>query len=252
MRAPRLAARVRPRRSCATVPPSSFSPRSTAARPISRRTTRPGRAWIFGSRSGDRVTAPQRTLLALIGLHAQPLIAQRLQLRQGVFGFANAEGTELLALDSVANPTQIRGAVCAGARLYRVAYARRQSRQPAGNGRQVAANFRNEAGDVFRLVGSTPRGDETCYLSRFARRLWDSVSVSPPRHVRDSVDLGWYRRRGLLSPGRGLGQRLPQRCHELPILGSGVGHVRARCFKPTGDCGPPSRSRCSTQEAARE
>ena len=174
MRAPRLAARVRPRRSCATVPPSSFSPRrwrqrSTAARPISRRTTRPGRAWIFGSGSGDRVTAPQRTLLVLIGLHAQPLIAQRHQLRQGVFGFANAEGTELLALDSVSNPTQIRGAVCAGGRVYRVAYARRQSR-----------------------------------------------------------------------------------CHELPILGSGVGHVRARCFKPTGDCGPPSRSRCSTQEAARE
>lgn len=126
------------------------------------------------------MTAPQRTLLVLIGLHAQPLIAQRLQLRQGVFGFANAEGTELLALDSVSNPTQIRGAVCAGARVYRVAYARRQSRQPAGNGRQVAANFRNEAGDVFRLVGGTPRGDETCYLSADSSLMASAVPADGP------------------------------------------------------------------------
>ena len=44
-----------------------------------------------------------------------------------LIGLANPEGTELLALDSVSNPTQIRGAVCAGARVYRVAYARRHS-----------------------------------------------------------------------------------------------------------------------------
>lgn len=101
----------------------------------------------------------------LFGLAASGLPGQDVGLRAGRFGFVNTDGSEILALDSIANPALIRTAVCARAYVYRVAYARKQARHPAGNGRQVAANFGNEPGDVFRIIGGPAPTDETCYLS---------------------------------------------------------------------------------------
>jgi hypothetical protein len=99
------------------------------------------------------------------------------QLRGGSFGFVNVNGSEIIALDSVPDPTVIRAAVCSRAHVYRVAYARKQARQPADNGRQVAANFGNESGDVFRVIGGGARADETCYLSADSGLVAGAVSV---------------------------------------------------------------------------
>lgn len=89
----------------------------------------------------------------------------RLSLGEGTFAFASAEGSELIALDSLTSPVQVRWAVCAGATVHSVAYARKQPRQPAGNGRQTRSNFANEAGDVFRVTGGAAQDDGTCYLT---------------------------------------------------------------------------------------
>ncbi|MFL5481906.1 MAG: hypothetical protein ACJ8AK_06920 [Gemmatimonadaceae bacterium] len=84
---------------------------------------------------------------------------------QGSFAFANSDGTQLLALDSLADPSTILGAVCSGGVAVTARYDHRATRQSGGNGRQVAANFANEQGDVFRVSGSKATSDQTCYLS---------------------------------------------------------------------------------------
>jgi hypothetical protein len=101
-------------------------------------------------------------LLTILGC---PRVPEHLQLDEGSFGYVNADGTELLTLDSLRNPTRIRAALCPRGRVVRVAYTRRQSRQTADNGRQTAANFSNDFGDVFRTEGGKASADETCYLS---------------------------------------------------------------------------------------
>jgi hypothetical protein len=101
----------------------------------------------------------------LVGLAANRVAGQDVRAPVGHFGFVNADGSEIIALDSVPYPGLTRAAVCARAHVYRIAYARKQSRHPAGNGRQVAANFGNESGDVFRVIGDPAPTDETCYLS---------------------------------------------------------------------------------------
>src|SRR2546423_1289297 len=73
---------------------------------------------------------------------------------QGGFAFADSGGTQFLALDSLADPSTIRGAICSGDVAVAARYDHRATPQSRDNGRQVAANFANQQGDVFRVTGS--------------------------------------------------------------------------------------------------
>ncbi|HEY8831540.1 MAG TPA: hypothetical protein VIM21_03440 [Gemmatimonadaceae bacterium] len=84
---------------------------------------------------------------------------------QGSFAFANSDGTRLLALDSLPDPSTIRGALCSGAVALTARYDHHATRQSGDNGRQVAANFGNQQGDVFNVSGNKAIPDQTCYLS---------------------------------------------------------------------------------------
>ena len=96
----------------------------------------------------------------------------------GIFAYADSSGTKLLALGAVDDSSKIIGAVCAKGRTFHVRYDRTQSRREADNGRQLAVNFANEGGQVFRLDQGQAERDETCYLSS------DSVLVANARAVR--------------------------------------------------------------------
>jgi hypothetical protein len=76
--------------------------------------------------------------------------------------------------------------------MYRVTYARRQARRPADNGRQVAANFGNARGDVFRVTGGQAQADETCYLTADSSLVAGMVPFGP---VTDSTCDGTHTRR---------------------------------------------------------
>lgn len=104
-------------------------------------------------------------LVLLPTLAVAPLEAQHVQLGPGGFALANSGGTELLALDSLASPGAIMIALCGGGTAYPVRYVRHQTAKPTDTGRQVAANFNNMGGDVFRLTSGSPSGDRTCYLA---------------------------------------------------------------------------------------
>ena len=118
-------------------------------------------------------------LTILLGLVTSHLAAQRIDVRDGSFGYVNADGSEVMALDSIAHPSLIRAALCPRARVYRVAYARRQTRRPADTGRQVAANFGNERGDVFRVSGGQAQANETCYLTADSSLVAGVVLAGP-------------------------------------------------------------------------
>jgi hypothetical protein len=85
---------------------------------------------------------------------------------QGSFAYVDSTGTQLLALDSVPSPSTVRGALCFGGVALPVRYDRRQARQPSDNGRQMAYNFANQQGDVFRVLQGRAPPNKTCYLSR--------------------------------------------------------------------------------------
>src|SRR5213592_538385 len=106
------------------------------------------------SRTKDSSVAHTDASTALVG-----------RVTQGSFAFANSDGTQLLALDSLADPSTIRGAVCSGGIALTTRYDHRAAGQSGGNGRQIAANFANEQGDIFRVSGSKATSDQTCYLS---------------------------------------------------------------------------------------
>ena len=83
----------------------------------------------------------------------------------GSFAYADSSGTQLLVLDSLPDPSTIRGAICSGGVALRVRYDRRQPRHPKDNGRQIASNFRHAQGDVFRVTQRRAPLDKVCYLS---------------------------------------------------------------------------------------
>lgn len=97
----------------------------------------------------------------------------------GTFAYGDSSGTELLALGAVDDPAAVIGAVCFGARVLPVRYDRTQESGPGDTGRQVARNFRNDAGRVFRIGLGTARPNETCYLSADSVVLAGAVSVRP-------------------------------------------------------------------------
>ena len=55
--------------------------------------------------------------------------------------------------------------MCPGSTRHEVKYARTQRRTAADNYRQTAANFENQAGDVFRVTSGRLSVSETCYLT---------------------------------------------------------------------------------------
>jgi hypothetical protein len=85
---------------------------------------------------------------------------------QGSFAYVDSSGTQLLAVDSLPDPSTIFGALCSRGVALPVRYDRKQARQANDNGRQVASNFRNEKGDVFRVIQEKAPPDKTCYLLR--------------------------------------------------------------------------------------
>ncbi len=95
----------------------------------------------------------------------------------GSFAYVDSSGTRLLALSSLAQPAGIRAAVCAGSRSFQVQFERTQVRQDVDNGRQTAANFANQDGQVFRVLQGQARPDETCFLSP------DSLLVATARAI---------------------------------------------------------------------
>ena len=108
---------------------------------------------------GESTTrAPQVIVPAASSSHS-PGIAH------GTFAYVDSTGTELLALDSLADPSTIVGALCSGAVARPVRFDRKQVRQPHDNARQVSSNFVNEAGDVFALIQERAPSDKTCYLT---------------------------------------------------------------------------------------
>lgn len=83
----------------------------------------------------------------------------------GAFAFADLTGTRVLALSRVPNPGSIRVLLAAGGRQFPVEYVGLQEPSGEGTGRDVAQNFADCGGDVFRLVGARIWPDETCFLA---------------------------------------------------------------------------------------
>ena len=83
----------------------------------------------------------------------------------GSFAFVDPTGTRLLALTDLKHPEWIRAALCAGGRRLLAQFELRQEGTQAHDGRDLAYNFRNQPGDVFRLPQGKARADETCFLA---------------------------------------------------------------------------------------
>lgn len=103
---------------------------------------------------------------------------------EGSFAYADSSGTHLLALDSVPDPLTIVGALCSKAMALQVRYDRKQTRHADDNGRHVASNFRNQRGDLFRVVKDKAPPDSTCYLSRDSALL----ANARPATMREPLD----------------------------------------------------------------
>lgn len=97
---------------------------------------------------------------------------------RGSFAFVDSVGKQLLALDSLANPSAIRGAICSGAVAFPLRYDHRATRQPNDNGRQVAANFDNQQGDVFDVRENKAPPNQTCYLAADSRLFASARAVT--------------------------------------------------------------------------
>ena len=97
----------------------------------------------------------------------------------GHFGYVDSSGTQLLAIGTIEAPTGIVGAVCADGHVFPVRHDRKQARRRGDTGRQTAANFDNEAGDVFRFTAGPAQRDGTCYLSADSTLLARAVGVRP-------------------------------------------------------------------------
>ncbi len=108
---------------------------------------------------------PALLLLALVlGSTAACAQGAPLPFNPGTFGLVNGDGTEIIALDALDSPADIRVAQCGDPADYPVAFARHQSPRNASS-RDIAANFANLQGDVFRVLSGQPHGDHTCYLA---------------------------------------------------------------------------------------
>jgi hypothetical protein len=126
---------------------------------------------VVGCKPGASAAGDSSVILSAAKAPSAPLAAE------GSFAFVDSSGTQLLAVDSLTDPSRIMGALCSGGVALPVRYDRRQGRQSNDNGRQVASNFRNEKGDVFRVVQQKAPPDKTCYLSGDSALLADARVV---------------------------------------------------------------------------
>lgn len=83
----------------------------------------------------------------------------------GTFAFVDPTGTRLLALTDLKHPERVRAALCSGGRRLLAQFELRQEGMQAHDGRDLAYNFHNQPGDVFRLPQGKARADETCFLA---------------------------------------------------------------------------------------
>ena len=127
------------------------------------------RATHIAARSDSSPSRPAQTALA-----AQP--------SHGSFGYVDSSGMELLSLDSLRSPAEIRAAICAGGGAVAIRYDRWQARGPLDNGRQDARNFANESGQIFRVQGPRAPPNASCYLSPDSALVANAVPVTvvPP------------------------------------------------------------------------
>lgn len=99
----------------------------------------------------------------------------------GAFAFANATGTQLLAIDPGQEAAAFTTALCRDGRVD-LRFVGTQARSDATNGRQVAANFDHEAGAVFELASGSAEPDETCFVTTagLAAAAVPAVAASSP------------------------------------------------------------------------
>jgi len=113
-----------------------------------------------------------------------------LQLSPGAFGFTNATGSEIIALDSVVAPAGIHVALCGDPATYAVAFARHQTAPPDVYAPAIAANFGKQNGDVFGVLGARARPDQTCYLTGDSTLVTTRVRFDSTAQVDCGTGLG--------------------------------------------------------------
>jgi hypothetical protein len=97
-------------------------------------------------------------------LSAAVLWLQAVSPPSAAFAFAGPGGSHLIVWDEVANPRALTRATCAGGRSVKVDWLRHQTVSERFGGRQIASEFAQMAGDVFRT--SAPlAADDVCLLS---------------------------------------------------------------------------------------
>jgi hypothetical protein len=131
-----------------------------------------------GGRDAARATV--RDSVSTATPAAAPAGASRLQLAPGTFGFANADGSLLLALEAVANPAAMQGTLCPGAPARRVVTAGHQPQGTHDSGRQTAENFGENAGERFRVEGGPVPRNVSCYVTADSALLAGTLPFAPP------------------------------------------------------------------------
>ncbi len=111
-----------------------------------------------------------------------------ISLTQGTFAFADSDGSQLMALDSLADLSTIRGAICGEGVTVPARYDHAATRQPADNGRQNAYNFANQQGNVFRVSAGKATPDQTCYLSADSLLIANARAAAMRKPVDCSTD----------------------------------------------------------------
>jgi hypothetical protein len=103
------------------------------------------------------------SLCAVVGLWGQDLPTAAPEL--GAFAFADAGGTRLLSTGNPQNPEALHVAICEGTGPLRVTFVGHQEQGEKDTGRQIAANFENTPGDVYKLVRGQVAKQTNCFLA---------------------------------------------------------------------------------------
>jgi hypothetical protein len=145
----------------------------------------------------------------------------------GVFAYADSSGTRLLTLAIPWDPRGIRYAICQEGLRVAVRFLGHQSRSPAGDGRQLARNFANEAGALYQVEGQAIGGNRTCFLATDSLRALGEPVVPTPAGAATCTDA----ERGLLEAAK---QRPVSLCKRMASIDSLTVILGAQ-FRPRGD-----------------
>jgi hypothetical protein len=85
--------------------------------------------------------------------------------RYGAFAFADSSGTRVLALAPLEHPERVHSLIVKPGHRFRVTYEATQGDSPRDTGRQTYWNFRNTAGQRFRIEGGTISPDDFGFLA---------------------------------------------------------------------------------------